>query len=129
MKDIKETKMAEEPSKGNMELTDAVIAEFKKKWGKVYKTEIDGEAYVWRKIRRKEYVDIMLLNNVADEGVMDDSGMATLYNRQEQITRMVVLFPEDIEEKLIANGGLATVISDEVLLKSGFEMTKETEEL
>jgi hypothetical protein len=102
--------------------TEAHIIEWKNKFGKVYKTIIAGEDYIWRKIKRSEYTAIM-----ASE--QETAGTEAVYGRQNEIARLAVLHPADIEQRIADNAGLATVISDECLLKSGFEVTAETQEL
>lgn len=102
--------------------TEAHIAEWKGKFGKIYKIVIAGEDYIFRKIKRSEYTSIMASEN-------DAVGTEAVYGRQNEISRLVVLYPSDIEQKLADNAGIATVISDECLLKSGFEVTADTQEL
>jgi len=101
---------------------EQMISEWKAQYGKLYKTKVGGEEYIWRKLRRKEYVELM-----ADKAD-DDQVTGKVYERQEAITRMVVLYPANIDELIEANAGLATTIADEVILKSGFEIV-DTEEL
>jgi hypothetical protein len=58
----------------------------------------------------------------------DDQITGKIYERQEKITATVILYPENIGELIADNAGLATTISDEVILKSGFEL-ETTEEI
>jgi len=115
-----ETKAVEEfksveakEEKVHVELTEEVIQQWKKEFGKVFRSTINGQAIIWRKLKRKDYVKIM--SN--DEGISKD-----IYERQEEITKICVLYPSKIEDLIIENGGLATAISDEVLSKSGFDI-------
>lgn len=96
---------------------EQAIKKWKDQWGKVYKSTIDGEAYIWRKLRRKEYVQIMAQKAIEGE---EDS---KFYERQDEIAKIVVLFPANIGEILETNAGLGTTIADEVLMKSGFELS------
>jgi hypothetical protein len=96
------------------------INAWKAEWGKIYKSIIDGETYIWRKLRRKEYVDFMT--------EIEKEGEDPVYTKQDKITKTVVIFPNNIEELIETNCGLSTSISDEVLLKSGFYILS-TEEL
>lgn len=104
------------------ELT-AKIQAWKAEHGKVFKTVIDGEDYIWRKLKRKEYVALMASKTEADEDLD-----ARIYERQEEIAKLVVLHPENIAELVDQNAGLATTIADEVIARSGFGIT-ETQEL
>lgn len=93
------------------------IQKWKAEYGKIYKSIIDEEIYIWRKLKRKEYVQIM--SNKSVEGQEDEA----IYGRQDTIAETVVLFPSSIKELLENNAGLGTTIADEVLLKSGFELS------
>lgn len=108
-------------------LTDAKIKEWKKKWGKIYKTTIGQDEYIWRRLKRKEYVNI-ISDGYDDEEGSDKELRDRIYRRQEEITKTVVLHPSNIEELIEDNAGLATAIADEVILRSGFDVV-ETEEL
>lgn len=103
-------------------LNEQSIQEWKAKWGKIYKSTIDGEEYIWRKLKRKEYVAIMA--KVAEPGTES----SRLYERQDEITKLVVLYPSNIEDLIESSAGLASTISDEVIIKSGFDISS-TEEL
>jgi len=105
-----------------MKELNAKIQAWKAEHGKVFKTVIDGEDYIWRKLKRKEYV--MLMANKSEEEDLD----ARIYERQEEIAKLVVLFPENISELVEENAGLSTTIADEVIARSGFGIT-ETQEL
>ena len=96
-------------------ITDDMIAEWKQEFGRIYKTTIGGEPIVWRKLKRKEYVAAM---NVEDE----EGYNKNIYARQEFIAKTVILFPANVEELIEDNAGLATCISDECILKSGFDV-------
>ena len=99
------------------------IEGWKKEHGRIYKTTIDGESFIWRTLKRKEYVALM------SEDVDEETDPETrYYERQEKISKMVILHPEDSEKLISENGGLATTISEEVISKSGFGIP-DTEEL
>lgn len=100
----------------------ANIEAWKAEFGKVYKTTIEGEEYIWRKLKRKEYVDIM-------SGSTENEDIdKVIYERQEKIVKMTVLYPSTIEEDLEKSAGLAITLSDEIIAKSGFG-EPETKEL
>jgi len=104
---IPEDLITEEPSYENK------ISEWKILHGKIFKSTIDGQEYIWMKIKRSVYVEIM---NHKDES--EDA----FYKRQELIARKCVLFPENIGTLIETNGGLATTLSDEIIFKSGFDI-------
>lgn len=105
-----------------MKELNARIQAWKTEHGKIFKTVIDGEEYIWRKLKRKEYVALMSAK------YEEEDVEARIYTRQEEITKQVVLYPENIEALIIENAGLATTIADEVITRSGFGLT-ETQEL
>lgn len=101
-------------------VTAAQIETWKDKYRHIYKTTIGDISVIWRKLRRKEYVETMV------EKV--DSQDTKIFDRQDEICRLCVLFPENINEIIEENGGISGAIADEILLKSGFDVS-ETEEL
>lgn len=88
---------------------------WKEEYGKIYKSIIDGKDYIWRRIKRKEYSEVMTMKDGED---IDER----IYNRQYAIAKLVILnlSEEELESDLEELAGLATTISDEVLEKSGF---------
>lgn len=100
------------------------IKDWKAKYGSVYRTSVcDGSIpIIWRRLNRKEYLD--LLNDVNEDMTADEK----YHHRQEQMVSTVALYPENIDEIISQGAGIATILSDEILLKSGFEDV-ETEEL
>lgn len=104
-------------------VTTEQIAEWKKQFGHIYRTMVNGEGYVWHTLRRNEYVDIMKMQ--FDDNVDSAERMMT---RQEEIVRTVILWPEDIDRELTERGALATSLADEIMTKSGFDLS-ESEEL
>lgn len=105
------------------ELTEGQIAAWKKEWGKVFKTVVDGEAYVWRKLRRHEYVQAMSLE--VEEGELAKNN---IYYRQEYIANTITLHPANVQERLTESAGLATAIADAAIAVAGFDV-EETKEL
>lgn len=97
-------------------LDDKIIA-WKEEHKKIYMTIIDGNNYIWRRIKRKEYAEIMAIEaeNIDER----------IYERQIAITKKVVLnMPiEELEKDLEELSGLAPSIAEEVLAKSGFTIT------
>ena len=96
------------------------IESWKKQYKKIFKNEIDGETIIWRRLKRGENKDILKLNE-------DDEDERILV-KQERMVKATVLYPFDVDALVEDNAGLATVLSEEILAKSGFAMSY-TEEL
>ena len=102
-------------------ITQKQIMEWKKKHGKIFKTTVGDDVYIWRKLKRKEYVDIMSQE-------LGDTENERIYKRQEEMAKAVVIYPEKFAELMEENAGVASTIADEALARSGFDITT-TEEL
>lgn len=104
---------------GEFDLT-AYIEQWKKEHKRVFKNDIDGETIIWRRLKRGEYKEILSL----EEEDQDSS----ILIKQERMTKATILYPFDVDALIEENAGLATVLSEEILAKSGFAMSY-TEEL
>ena len=106
----------------NVEVTPEQIEAWKSEHGKIFKNVVDGKSYIWRRLKRSEYVKAMAI-----EG---DNPEENIYLRQNNIALAVTLFPEYevMFERIEEYAGLAGEISDRAVLKSGFQAS-ETEEL
>ena len=102
------------------------IKQWKAEYGHVYRTEVDGETIIWRRLRRKEYEQISL-DTIGEEDT-ERARTERMYRRQELIAKAVILFPEDPTEFLEGTIFGATNIAEEVMKHSGFEAS-DTEEL
>ena len=102
---------------------ESMIGEWKKQYGKIFSTSFEGVEVVWRKLRRKEYVSIM------GEVKENESEKERIWRRQEAISKVVALWPENIEEIIEENAGIATLLSEEVVDHSGFDITAQTKEI
>ena len=76
----------------------------------VYMTEFENEVFLWRPITRKEYKDIMKLQN------------ADTFYKEERICERCVLYPENYNFSAMVKGkaGIPTVLSELIMEKSGF---------
>lgn len=92
------------------------IAQWRREYKSIYKTVIDDEVYIWRKIKRSEYIDIhnSIFNN---QEIPDD---LKFWLKQEEITKTVLLYPSNAEEVIEDSAGIPTVISQDCLNRSGF---------
>lgn len=118
--EVKAVKGKKETTIVNPESLQGMIQSWKKQFGRIYKNVIDDEEIIWRPIRRGEYRE--LLNISADE--TEDA----FFVRQEKTCTMAVLYPKNIAELIEQKAGLASVLSEEILAKSGFDIS-ETEAL
>lgn len=112
--------------KANMEVSDEQILEWKKEYKKIFRTVLlDGSQIIWRKLKRKEFKDI-----IRDIELNKDR-VEKVYGREENVCKAVILYPgkDEIETMLDEDAGLATLLSDEIYNQSGFLVTKLCEEL
>jgi hypothetical protein len=79
--------------------------------GEVYLTEFDDEVFLWRPIKRKEYKEIMKVQN------------ADSYYKEERICERCILFPENYSFMNMATGkaGIPTLLAELIMEKSGFQ--------
>lgn len=91
------------------------IRYWKTLYDKIYLSVYDEEEFAWRKIKRREYTEIM--ENTPEEDIDD-----VIEYRQYQTIKACVLSPEgEMLDKLIEDyPGLLTSLSGEILKKSGF---------
>ena len=101
-------------------LSESQIAEWKKKYGKVYKTVVGDDVLVWRKIKRSEYIKAMT-------EIDEEDTQVKIYLRQDFITKTATLYPDNIEELIEENGGLSLCMADQIMSKSGFDITATSE--
>lgn len=104
---------------GELDLTE-YIEKWKQEHKRVFKNDIDGETIIWRRLKRGEY------KNILNESEEDQENK--ILTKQEKMVATAVLYPFNIEEVIEDNAGLATVLSEEILAKSGFAISY-TEEL
>lgn len=102
-------------------INDQSIADWKATWGHIFKSTENDETYVWRQLRRKEYVEIM-------SEIPDTEEEDPIFKRQDRIVELTVLFPANIKELIAEKAGLALGLSDQIMAKSGFTSLN-TEEL
>ena len=91
---------------------------WKREFGEIYRTDLNDQVYIWHKLRRKDYIEVM-----SDESLNAiDNGDLRVFMRQEKILRKGVLYPsgEELEYLIDNNAGVAGNISDEIMLASGF---------
>lgn len=95
------------------------IETWKAMYKRLFKNEIDGEVIIWRRLKRGEYKEILKAETDEDDKIL---------TKQELMVKAAVLYPYDVEALIDENAGLATVLSEEILAKSGFAISY-TEEI
>ena len=110
---LDETNLDEETEELSL---DDYLHVWKKQYGSIFKTIIEDDMYVWRKLKRSEYKDI---TKMVTEAFEDDT-QAQNWFRQEEITKTVLLYPFDAEEAIEEAAGISVVISQDCLVRSGF---------
>ena len=95
------------------------IQAWKAMYKRLFKNEIDGEVIIWRRLKRGEYKEILKAETNEDDKIL---------TKQELMVKAAVLYPYDVEALIDENAGLATVLSEEILAKSGFAISY-TEEI
>lgn len=104
---------------GELDLTE-YIEKWKQEHKRVFKNDIDGETIIWRRLKRGEY------KNILKETEEDNDSQ--ILTKQEKMVITAMLYPFNAEELIEENAGLATVLSEEILARSGFAISY-TEEL
>lgn len=104
---------------GELDLTE-YIEKWKQEHKRVFKNDIDGETIIWRRLKRREY------KNILKETEEDNDSQ--ILTKQEKMVVAAMLYPFNAEELIEENAGLATVLSEEILARSGFAISY-TEEL
>ena len=94
------------------------LDEWKLQHGELYRTYLNGQNFIWHKIKRKDYIALMTDSELS---ALDNAELR-IFLRQEKITKMCVVFPDkDTLEKIVENNaGVAGNISDEIMMISGF---------
>lgn len=96
----------------DMDLADK-INYWKDKYKKIYCTTIDDTKFIWRRINRAEY------SQCAFKKFNNDSKI-DMFEKQYLFCKIGVLYPENIVELMDECAGIAPILSDEIIYKSGF---------
>jgi hypothetical protein len=96
--------------------SDELLDELKGKYGKVFKSEFNVGAFAWRVLGRKEYK------------IITEDDTLTVFQREEDICKTCVLFPETYD---FENGaaGIATLLSEQIMDASGFLALSKPQEM
>ena len=110
---------ADEQAQGKKEpvtLNRQQIDEWKKQYGKVFRTIIGSDAFIWHRLNRKDYVSLMM-----DDSVSEDED-ERLYERQEMACKKAILWPENVDEILQDAGCIASNLGGVIMECSGFRI-------
>jgi len=97
-------------------LTKQKIDELKAQYKRLYITEFDDETFIWRVLTRPEYKKIVSMENL------------TVFDREEEICKCCVVYPENYDFGG-SGAGVATLLAEQIMDKSGFSAKKAPERL
>jgi hypothetical protein len=100
-----------------MEVTQETIEEWKAKHGFVYRLTLDGKDFYFKPLSRDDYMTVQ--QKVATEGVGFDNEL--------EVVKICLLDPILEEPELKARAGLITILSEKIMLRSGFQAVEEVE--
>lgn len=88
------------------------VEEWKAKYGEIFSIEFGDDTFIYRSINRMEY-----------KNILNTEGNATRFWREERMTELAILWPEDYDNNDIVEGkaGVPTVLSEWIMRSSGFE--------
>lgn len=94
------------------------LDEWKLKHGELYRTYLNGQNYIWHKIKRKDYIALMTDSELS---ALDNAELR-IFLRQEKITKLCVIYPDTktLDDIIENNAGVAGNLSDEIMMISGF---------
>lgn len=118
--DILLTEMENEEVKVDKEkLIEQTAEEIKEKYRlrEVFITNVADMYIVWRKLKRSEYKEIMTQTYSENEDL-------AFYEKQDDIARKVILYPENVEELIEEFAGVSDIIASETMVKTGFGLTE-----
>ena len=104
-----------EPEAEVIKLSEVEILadQLKEKHGEVFVTSVAGIEIIWRKLKRREYKEIMSTK-------YDDNEDIQYFERQDAMARKVILYPENVDMLLEDYAGVSDIIATETMIKTGF---------
>ena len=132
-KEDKETKLSEETNEDD-DKYEKIIQECKNKYGKVYVNMTgNGDFLIWKPLDRKEYKQIMKEISIADydesllsleqKEELNQKRIENKFLKEEKVCLNCIVYPENSKELLDKTAGLATVLSEDILMHSGFVLS------
>lgn len=89
------------------------IQEWKKLHGYVYKINLGGKDYYFRTLTRDDYIDILSAQALAEDP-------SKKFDHDLEVCKKCIL-SECSEDELTKKAGIATVITERIMIASGFE--------
>lgn len=100
-----------------MDVTPEIIAKWKKEYGFIYKVLLDGKEFYFRTLSRDDYMAIQ--SKVVAEGPGFDNEL--------EVVLTCVLEPTMSAAEYKSKAGLVSVLSEKIMLRSGFQQVEEEE--
>ena len=133
-KEEKETKLSEKTNEEDDDKYEKIIQECKNKYGKVYGNITgNGELLIWKPLDRKEYKQIMKEVSIDDydesllsleqKEELSKKRIENKFLKEESVCLKCIVYPENPKEILDKTAGLATVLSEDILMHSGFVLS------
>lgn len=111
-KELETVKVEESVPKKIKTEAEMKAEEFRKEYKEVYITEVADLQIVWRKLKRSEYKEAMMLQG--------ENEALLYYDRQEFMAKKVILYPTNVDELIEDYAGVADIIATETMVKTGF---------
>lgn len=109
-------------------LTEEKVQELKEQYGEIYKTEIGGDEYVYRPLKRQEYIEMQneALSSMNPNGMVDPRDSA---EAEEKMIKKCVVFPEGDIDFSDSKAGVVPTLSAYISDISGFNVQSEPTKL
>lgn len=100
-----------------MDVTQEMIVEWKAKYGFVFRATFDAKDFYFRTLSRDDYMAIQAKVAAAEIG----------FDNELEVVKTCLLEPIMEENELKSRAGLITVLSEKIMLRSGFQAVEEVE--
>ena len=100
-----------------MEVTQEMIDSWKKEHTYIYKVKFDGKDFYFRTLTRDDYMEIQ--QKVAVD--------LPSFDNELEVVKICLLAPKVSSDELESKAGLVSVLSERIMLRSGFQQVEEEE--
>ena len=100
--------------------TEQQIKDWKEKYGFVYRANIDGTDYIFKTLTREDYMAISAKQVTLGAAFDNELEVVTACLLEPTVT-------EEVITSLQKKGGIVTVLSERIMLRSGFQQIEEEE--
>lgn len=94
-----------------------MIDVWKEKYGFVFKALFDGKEFYFRTLSRDDYMDIQQKITVSNGN----------FDNELEVVKVCLLEPKMNENELKNKAGLVSVLSERIMIRSGFQQVDEEE--